>query len=63
MNAGKNGHPTIVLERDMQQDPNPAHTDIIFFQKMLTNVSWRQQLSNNAIINKTNSWNLPQITL
>ena len=39
MNVGKNGHPTIIFERDMQQDPHLAHTDIIFFQKMLTNVS------------------------
>ena len=33
MNAGKNGHPAIIFERDMQQDPNPAHADIIFFKK------------------------------
>ena len=33
MNAGKNGNPTIIFERDMQQDLNLAHTDIIFFRK------------------------------
>ena len=33
MNAGKNGHPTIIFERDMQEDPNLAHTDIIIFKK------------------------------
>ena len=35
MNVGKNGHPTTIFERVMQEDPNLAHTDIIIFKKML----------------------------
>ena len=33
MNVVKNGHPTITFERDMQEDPNLMHADIIIFKK------------------------------
>ena len=33
MNAGENGHSTIIFEREMQQYPNLAHTDIILLKK------------------------------
>ena len=33
MNVGKNGHPPIIFERDMQQEPNLAHTDINSIKK------------------------------